>query len=201
MTRRGECLPCLLVSNSPGWGWESSRHACAMVRRGEEDGRKVWRLGERVGRLSGQGNIGRPGGVTGSQRAAFCSSQSSCASRRHSAPCLACQPFTKPASCPAPPTSLCSKERAESFDFVVIATGLFSIPSRPEWAEGLVSATPPAKGAPWVVDVKDFTEDQLPLAKVSMVIMKDQAARPSTLQGKLGCGRGLAPAILPRPLP
>lgn len=49
---------------------------------------------------------------------------------------------------------------------MVIATGLFSIPNRPEWAQGLVSATPPANG-PWVVDVKDFTEAQLPLAKVS----------------------------------
>lgn len=63
----------------------------------------------------------------------------------------------------APPRS---KEHTKSFDFVVIATGLFSIPNRPEWAQALVSATPPANG-PWVVDVKNFTEAQLPLAKVS----------------------------------
>ncbi|PRW32555.1 flavo involved in K+ transport [Chlorella sorokiniana] len=62
------------------------------------------------------------------------------------------------------------KERTESYDFVVIATGLFSIPSRPEWAQGLVSATPPASG-PWVVDVKDFTDAQLPLAKGKRVVI------------------------------
>lgn len=161
--------------------------------------------GER--RLSGQGNIGRPGGMTGSQCAAFCSSQSSCASRRHSAPRLACQPFTQPASCPAPPASLCSKEHAESFDFAVIATGLFSIPSRPEWAEGLVSATPPAKGGPWVVDVKDFTDDQLPLAKVSRIgTCVTEGSGSQTLSCRSFCTAGhawqrvLAPAISPRPL-
>lgn len=53
------------------------------------------------------------------------------------------------------------------FDFVVIATGLFSIPSRPQWAEGLVSAAPPAGGGgPWLVDVKDFTAERLKAAEV-----------------------------------
>ena len=70
-----------------------------------------------------------------------------------------------PSGPPCLPSPTRSKERAETFDFVVIATGLFSIPSRPEWAQGLVSASPPASG-PWIVDVKDFTEDKLPLVKV-----------------------------------
>ncbi|KAL4420002.1 hypothetical protein ABPG75_007100 [Micractinium tetrahymenae] len=60
----------------------------------------------------------------------------------------------------------------EIFDFVVVATGLFNQPVRPEWAEGLVTAAPPkAADKPWVVDVKDFTDDQLTLAKGKRVVI------------------------------
>lgn len=46
----------------------------------------------------------------------------------------------------------------DKFDFVVVATGLFNQPLRPEWAEGLVRPTPPPSG-PWVVDARDFTDE------------------------------------------
>lgn len=81
-------------------------------------------------------------------------------------------PLTLPLACLPPPLPLalrCRKGHTDAFDFVVVATGLFSIPNRPTWAEGLVSAAPPAGGSgsgPWVVDVKDFTEERLQAAQV-----------------------------------
>ena len=59
-----------------------------------------------------------------------------------------------PASHTAP---ACSSSHSQAFDFVVVATGLFNKPERPEWAQGLVQAQQPASG-PWVVDAKDFTD-------------------------------------------
>ncbi len=66
------------------------------------------------------------------------------------------------------PAARCSATHSEHFDFVVVATGLFNQPLRPEWAEGLASATPPPASAdrPWVVDAKEFTDQKLPLAQV-----------------------------------
>lgn len=62
---------------------------------------------------------------------------------------------------------------SERFDFVVVATGLFNQPVRPEWAEGLASAAPPPAGAdrPWIVDAREFTDDQLPLAQGKRVVV------------------------------
>lgn len=56
----------------------------------------------------------------------------------------------------------CRKEHKEDFDYAVVATGLFNVPVHPKWAEGLVRSQPPPEGSgPWVVDVKDFTDENL----------------------------------------
>lgn len=50
-----------------------------------------------------------------------------------------------------------SAKSSQRFDYLVVATGLFNQPDRPEWAEGRVSEKPPPSG-PWVVDAKAFTD-------------------------------------------
>ena len=43
---------------------------------------------------------------------------------------------------------------------MIVATGLFNTPTRPSWAEPLVTEEPPAAG-PWVVDARDFTDESV----------------------------------------
>ncbi|GAB4822167.1 hypothetical protein N2152v2_009213 [Parachlorella kessleri] len=62
-----------------------------------------------------------------------------------------------------------SKVHREVFDFVIVATGLFNTPSRPSWAEPLVTEEPPAAG-PWVVDAKDFTDESVAWGKHVVIV-------------------------------
>lgn len=63
-----------------------------------------------------------------------------------------------------PPTPPCSPTKKDSYDFVVVASGLYSNPKTPDWAVGKLSEAPPAKG-PWILDARDYTDEKV--AKVS----------------------------------
>lgn len=97
--------------------------------------------------------------------------------------------------------SPCSAARSEHFDFAVVATGLFNQPVRPEWAEGLaIPAPPPADvNTPWIVDVKEFTDEQLPLAQVieeySSITLALTSRRPKTMQLRASLGLPHAAAV------